>query len=150
VACAEHHSIEHQIHGAGSLMKIDVAAPTVIGCQVKHHAHSVDGAFRHVHLTKISLDEIHLAGFDELADILGFSAAQIVDHPNDCASCHERIDQIGANEGSASSYESPAVLPVHDFSPTPVYSKFLIWNSTNETRHTGRGFIIRAFGASRW
>src|SRR5579863_6543131 len=77
-------------------MKIHVAAPAVIGCQVKHHAHSVDGAFRHVHLSKISLDEIHLAGFDELTDILGSSAAQIVDHSNDCAPCHERIDQIGA------------------------------------------------------
>jgi hypothetical protein len=57
------------------LVEIDIAAPAVIGREMKHGGHVSDRSRGNAVLSQVALDEFNFSVPDQIADVLNFPAA---------------------------------------------------------------------------
>ena len=79
-AGSEQHPVESEIGGTGRLVEVDVAAPTVVGSEVEHHRHALDGRLGRARSVEVRLDELDLPRVEMPPNIVEAATAEIVDH----------------------------------------------------------------------
>ena len=87
-----------QVGGTGCLVQVHVAAPAVVGGQVKDDVDSVDGLLGYARLQQVSFHEFDPSGIQVLLDVLQLAATEVVYHTDLSALFDQRVYQMGTDE----------------------------------------------------
>src|ERR1700732_171800 len=81
--------------------------------EVKDSTHALHGTVGHARVPQISLDKINFALLGQVADVLEFSAAEVVNHSHLRAPLKKSPNKVRTNEGRTSGHQDLAIFPVH-------------------------------------
>ena len=92
-------------------MGVDIAAPTVVGGQMKDDLHPLCRSVGNVAIEQVLLPKLDPPGFDVSSDVVQKAAAEIVDDPYARALRDERIHQVRADERGPAGDQHAPTLP---------------------------------------
>ena len=101
MACPKYGAIQEEVRRASRLVKVHVAAPAVVGGQVKHGVDARNRLTRDFRVQEVGLRELDRAGVDVALEVGQLSTAQVVHDTHPRAGRDQRVDQVRADERRA-------------------------------------------------
>src|ERR1700722_7055953 len=100
-------------------MKVDVAAPAVIGGIVKEIVDALHRGLCYLLIEQITLREFNRPGCDVVLDIFQPAAAEIIDHAYCGSTSDKRVNEMRTDKGRSTCYKGDLVAPIDhvDFAP---------------------------------
>ena len=110
----DQHAVEREVLGAGGLVKVDVAPTPMDRRQMEDRIHPAHHVLRHPRRQQVGSMELHQAPVQVRLDVLQVAAAQVIDHPDPGGAIgRQRVDEMRADERSATRDKNSPILPIH-------------------------------------
>ena len=107
----ENQAIEKKIRGRAGLMKIHVAAPAMVGGEMKHDFDALHRRARDAGLAQIGFDESDATALEMLLDVAEPAAGEVVHDAHLRAAFDKRVHQMRPDERSSAGYQNFLTIP---------------------------------------